>query len=213
MSKQAATEFEVKSGAKIPLFQPGKRGPKIFSASDMNNLVKVLNAFLNLKLIRGESDSFEISESNAILKLKSGDGTGGTTLSMFKLATPTAERQKVVEDDYVICRTWDGTTLGDTDVKVSKDYALRCSLTGETVMGVEYDYTYAADSEDASTYPQGKVRTVTDPDNFTEDQRVIRPWVPGEVIWAAKCSTGVTVDSVPVEWLEIKPCRQWAKIL
>lgn len=43
-------------------------------------------------------------------------------------------RVKSVQDDYITCRTWDGTTEGTTDVKVAKPYTLRKTpLHGKTL--------------------------------------------------------------------------------
>ena len=51
---------------------------------------------------------------------------------------------KSVEADYVVCRTWDGTTEGSVDVKVAKPPHLRHSLTSQVINGVTVSYgTYA----------------------------------------------------------------------
>jgi hypothetical protein len=200
-----------RKGAKIPRFQAGKDGPSAFSASDMNRLVDALNAWLNPKIVRGDKDDIKISDSNVLITLAQGEGTGEPQ-RMYKLATPTAERPTVVEDDYLICRTWDGTTLGTTDVKIAKQFKHRLSLTSETVLNETHNYTYAADSNDTSTYKQNKIRTVT-VGSETEEQRIVPPWCPGDIIFADIAeNTGVTVGDTELTLIDTSESRQWARI-
>lgn len=144
----------------------------------------------------------------------------GLSVRMLALAAPTGTRPAVVEDDYLVCRAFDGAGFeGSKDIYVAKQFKHRCSLVGETVLGTAYTYAYADDPSEPAP-KQNKIRTVTDPGSNTEQQRIVPPWCPGDVIYAVTCRTGVirTVSSgggdITVGLLLLDCCssRQWARI-
>lgn len=60
---------------------------------------------------------------------------GGATVQRFKITS-------ITNNDYLVCRTWDGTTLGGTDVNVAKPYQLRRNpFHNKTISGITYVYT------------------------------------------------------------------------
>jgi len=113
-------------------------------------------------------------------------------------AKVTRFRYKSMSGDYLVCRTWDGTTEGDTDVKVAKPYLLR-----ESTTRTGYTYNYTGD--------QARTSTKTS-DGSTEDQVIVPAYVEDDEIWATKADTGVTVGGVDVTYIDLNlDARAWAK--
>jgi hypothetical protein len=106
--------------------------------------------------------------------------------------------------DYVVARTWDGTTLGSTDIYIARPPNLRPSITSETIDGVAITYTWS----------NGNQRSATDGTN-TETQKVFPRYTTGtapfDIIFAASVAkTGVAaVDAQSTPWQEISPSRTW----
>lgn len=113
------------------------------------------------------------------------------------------------EDDYIVCHTWDGTTEGTDPINIAKQPELRCSLTSETILGTLHSYTYSADP---GGDPDNPIRH--DDDGVSpEDQRVVPPWAPGQVIYAISAETGVNdLSSNPIGLLEMSNSREWAAL-
>lgn len=108
-------------------------------------------------------------------------------------------RYKSMEDDHVVCRTWDGTNEGETDVKVAKPYLLRSSVTSRD--GITYTYT---DAENRTA----------DNGSATETQVIVPSYVADDLIFAARVARGVdvSVEDVPLLWLDLNvDGRAWAK--
>lgn len=148
---------------------------------------------------------------------------------------------RFVEDDYLVCREWDGTTLGTEDVYIAKPYKLRCSLASEEVYGLTHAYTYEPDPEEPyiafedggewdgeveADFDSGgvmfelrmnQVRTVDDGTD-SETQRVVPPWLRGDVIYAIEFDGGdtavgfVTDAGQPIEYIMISESRIWARV-
>jgi len=128
-----------------------------------------------------------------------GGGSGSGEVQMLRL--------KSVQDDYLTCRSWDGTTEGGTDIFVAKAYKNRCSLTSESVYGVAHNYTYANGPDsmnrkrDDSAFGYG-----------VETQRIIPPWCLNDVIFAIKVKkSGVQKDGTELTLLDIH-LRPWARV-
>jgi hypothetical protein len=75
-------------------------------------------------------------------------GGGSSSVQTLKL--------RFVEDDYLVCREWDGTTIGTEDIYVLKPEKLKCSIadspawiagTPDPTFGTQ-TYTYAQDSSE-----------------------------------------------------------------
>ena len=108
-------------------------------------------------------------------------------------------RFKSESNDYITCRTWDGTTEGTHDVLVAKppqlrhDYTLYAGLTGLTTTAV-----------DEVTATNGLV---------IESWKVTTSYVIDGDIWATTppSGTGVTASGNRVVWLdENRDGRVWA---
>jgi hypothetical protein len=230
--KKETSEFKLEVGAKLPEFQEGGEGPSVWSAETMNNFVKALNALLDPRISRGESDKVEISDSNITFQLSRSAEAGGL-VERFKI--------RFAENDFLICRTWDGSTIGATDIYVLKPEELQCSLASEAIYGVTTTYTYAADTAepymafgDGGTWPGETVgnygvgqplyqkrlnviRTVTR-SGVVEQQRVVKVWGKGQVIRAIECDGGLTTAgsvapaNQPITHLLLASNRNWARI-
>jgi hypothetical protein len=113
------------------------------------------------------------------------------------------------ENDYLVCCTWDGTTLGTDEVAIAKEYKHRISLTIETILGTDHNYTYTADP---GGDPDNPIRHDDDGSDI-EDQRIVPPWCPGDIIYADPADTGVTdVDGNAIDLLLRSDSRQWAAL-
>lgn len=119
----------------------------------------------------------------------SGQRTDNTTLG--KVSVPPRMRRgsplsiglfklKSVEDDYLVCREWDGENEGSDDIYIAKNPEIRCSLEAKEIYGVENTYTYEVDPADPDEL--NKIRTATD-GSTTEEQRVVPPWTLDELIY------------------------------
>lgn len=60
-------------------------------------------------------------------------GIGGVKLSLYRF--------KVMDEDFIVCRTWDGTNEGDKDILIAKPTKLRFSIDTETIDGIVGTYT------------------------------------------------------------------------
>jgi len=201
----AETQPSVRARMNLPFYKEGSEGPSLFSAKARNQEVALLRAYANPSIERGERDQVILADGNVKFVIAS-NAAGSGAVSMFKL--------KDVASDWLICHSWDGTTEGTTSVLVAKDAALRNSLASETILGVAHTYTYSAGPSEAwsagTDTRYNKTRTDND-GTLSEAQRVIRPYVENEIIFAASAPTGlVDGTGAAITLLEIKPWRQWA---
>jgi len=109
-----------------------------------------------------------------------------------------------VEDDHLVCHSWDGETAGNTDILVAKPYLLRRTpFDGGERDGVSYDYTSSIQ------------RTATK-DATTETQVIVPTYVADDVIYAARFTDGGT-DVVDDDYQRVSMIdmnvdgRAWAK--
>lgn len=116
----------------------------------------------------------------------------GTNVKLYKY--------KSMSGDYLTCRTWDGTTEGDTDIYIAKPYKLRRSIASETIDGTLVSYTYASDSE----------RTATDGTN-SETQKIVPRYLVDDLVWGITATTAVTKDNASLTILDMNiDGRAWA---
>ena len=125
---------------------------------------------------------------------------------------------KSLDDDFVTCHSWDGTTEGSTDVLVLKSPKLFVSLVSANVMDEGHSYSYEdnLDGDEINNITRTDTLTSGPRSGKTEDQRVEPPWVKDDEIFAISIDP-VTVTkaddtTVTVSWLMIAPWRQWAEI-
>lgn len=123
-----------------------------------------------------------------------GIGIGLTTL-----------RVKSVTGEYLVCRTWDGTNEGASDINVAKPFNARRPAT-ETIAGVVVNYTYTAGADALNGY-----RTAVGT-GINETQVVIPYWIADGLIAVAEIDySGVTVDGADLKLIEVS-ARCWAQI-
>lgn len=105
--------------------------------------------------------------------------------------TATLYRFKSMQGDYLVCRSWDGTNEGTTDVNIAKAYKHRHSIITETLRGVAV--TYSAWSL------TGQTRNATDGTN-PETQYMTPPFNVNDLVWAIPATTlvNITAGSPPV---------------
>jgi len=126
-------------------------------------------------------------------------------------------RLKNVRGDYLVCRSWNGTDEGTSDVFIAKEELHRESLSAETILGVGHTYVYAdGATESWAVGDSGAYNRIRTDDNgdTTESQRITPPWRENEVILAMPCNTGVTTieddGSASVRLHIIGRSCQWA---
>jgi hypothetical protein len=118
-----------------------------------------------------------------------------------------------------------GGPVAQRDIYVAKPAELRTSLKGEVILGTAHTFTYSdGPAEDWSVGNDTRFNLVRTDD---EDERVVKPYVEGELIHAISATTGLfrpkldahgdqVLDEhgnpifVAISLLEIKPSRQWA---
>jgi hypothetical protein len=126
-------------------------------------------------------------------------------------------RLKSVQADYLVCRTWDGTTEGDTDVYIAKEPKLRHSITSETIAGTTYYYTYpgtGAGEVDGDGAYLSRYRLAYSDSGHTSlvETCVVTPeWLPNDILFADLCThSGVEVSGDELT-LVMKHPRFWAR--
>lgn len=101
-------------------------------------------------------------------------GGGGSSIIPLKI--------DVIENDYLICNTWDGTTLGTTDIYVAKPYLLQ---------QISHNYPWI-DTSSLTTINDQTVTVEVMSVQFT--WQITPPYAEGEVIWA----TPTTLDDIAI---------------
>lgn len=126
-------------------------------------------------------------------------GGGGSQIATF--------RYKSMQDDYLVCRTWDWTTEGDTDVLIAKPYDLR--MTGWNGVTVVYPSEFSGSVSVLYTKVSSSHRTATSGSEI-EDQAIRPFYVPDKsVIFAMNAETGIS----EVGWIDLNvDARAFAKI-
>lgn len=152
------------------------------------------------------------SELNRAAKKVNGapDGNGANTRSTRHDGGIARLRVKSVQDDHLVCRTWDGTTEGTYDIKVAKPPTLRKTpYHGKTITFNGSALTFS--------YSNGFTRTVTK-GTSTETQIIVPAYTGtgagygGEEIYAEYCPTGLLIGGEVVGLVDKNiDGRQWAK--
>lgn len=142
---------------------------------------------LTVKLDRGPG--------GIVARAKPGRGGGSAGLKLHRF--------KSMGTDHLVCRTWDGTTEGSTDIKIAKPDKLRFSITAATIdtVALAYsDYDTSAQTRSAS-------------DGTSSETQVITPrYLVNDLIWAMTCTTLVTVTGTVLTLLDLNiSARAWAR--
>lgn len=103
-----------------------------------------------------------------------------------------------LDDDHLVCRTWDGDAEGDTDILVAKPWDLRRTpFDGLTVNGIAYTYDTA-------------IRREANDGETTEWQVITPDYYEDAEIYAAKGRTTVVIDETRLSRLSLDT-RAWAE--
>ena len=199
MSERTTAEVAVKNRMALPEFRAGKEGPSIFSAGTMNIMSRALKALTNPHVSWGEKDDAQITDGNFNITLSRASVMGGAIGLQFVL--------KSVQGDYVTAHAWDGFTEFSDNILIAKEYKARCSLTGETIFGVEHAYTYANGPDSLNV-----LRTNND-GTHSETEIIVPPWTLNERLYATQVVTDVpnTVAGGLIKLLMVGRSAQWAK--
>lgn len=155
----------------IPL--PLRKGRfSILNVGYVRRMVNAINAFINLKVqTDAEANELIIGDGSAILCLKAqATGTGGSS-------GPRLYRIKSVERNFLVCRTWDGTSEGATDAFIQRNWKLTWAVASETIRGVLWNYAY-----DNADYQH---RTATGSNGVVEEQYVTPDYLVNDLIYAS----------------------------
>ncbi len=141
-------------------------------------LRKLLRACIASRLLPGNGYFVKVTPTGTILEIRPGGGGS---------SKPQPHRFKSMGADHIVCRTWDGTTEGSTDVNIAKPPALWFSVASETLRGTPITYTAY------NTTNQSRTATRA---SGSETQLITRAYEVNDIIWAISCKTFVTVASV-----------------
>lgn len=166
------------------------------SAGIFRAIAELKRAVNSNRIVSGVGYTVRESTNGSVLEISSGGG-GGAVSSPMIIQTALA--------NYFVCRTWDGTTEGSTDILVAKSYNCR-QPASRIYLGVTYDYTYTAGADSVND------TRVSDNGTDTETQMVTPPYDDDMIIWAKRVSwSGVEVDDVDLKLMEDTE-RCWAKV-
>ncbi len=177
----------IRNGLTIPLFKAGESSPSVWSANDSNLLVKSLNALLNPFITRGKEDLAELSDGIFTIQIQ-------VASQLFQLVD--------VKDDYVV-----GYAPGLGNTVICKPHDLQCTMTSKMELGVLHSFEYSdgvvEDWGDGSQ-SYNKIRN-DDDGSVNENQVVVPPWCPNEIICAVPCEAG------DAHWYYVGPSRLWTR--
>jgi len=112
---------------------------------------------------------------------KPGKGGGGITISAYRFKR-IGDAEAI---DYIVCKSWDGTTEGETEINIALPFKMRASVTTEIIDGVTYNYSEW--DTDAQTRVSTNAADATD----TETQVITPRYIVDDLILAAPAFTGV----------------------
>jgi hypothetical protein len=205
-----------------------KNGAQILSRKIQQKVFDAINAARITRVIIPLTDGKKVLPSiEADIKRTP---LGGTTITFPPMLNPATgsgsgsasiQQFKIVSDggDYWNCKTWDGTTLGSSVVKVAKPLKIRCdagAIASETIYrggsGIVQSYTYAPQT--VSGVVAYYIRTVTVGGNVIENDVVEPDPLANDIIYAVNGFVTATPSSlVGVTYLDINADgRAWAEV-
>jgi hypothetical protein len=131
----------------------------------------------------------------AVVRLGNTQATAGLVQLRVKEVSST--------EDWLRCRSWDGTTEGTDDVYVARPYTMRRTpYDGQTIDGKTYSFLIQSGV---------LTRHIVFSDSSFERQKITPPYLVNDIIYATTTPTEVTVSGSPVALLDIN-CdgRAWA---
>ncbi|MDR3459544.1 MAG: hypothetical protein P4N60_19110 [Verrucomicrobiae bacterium] len=179
-------------------YTTGRIMPSYSAAGPPSSGTLATNAFY-----RTYSTYIDTSVNQMYLCTASGDKTSSVWAA---IGGGGAQQFKVQSDggDYWNCKTWDGTTLGGSIVKVAKPFKLRAgagAIGSETIRGVTYTYTYTAVVVSGTTVEY--TRTASGSDESTETDYVTPAVLVNAIIIGIGFSTATPSTLVGVNYIQI----------
>lgn len=178
------------------------KGRSAIQSKHANELVDCLNALGNITIQSGTENSIVYSDSNVVITVSGSpadETTASGTLQAYVVkSAPTLS-------NYLVCRTWDGSLQGGSDVIIAKPFDAR-QPASQTLGGVLYTYTYGeATLDEYNDYRE------SDDGSTVEVQLVTPVYYENCLIIAAQVTwSGVTYSGSDLKIMEISP-RCWAK--
>ena len=195
----------VANGMQLPDFGNGTGKANVWRASDMNRLVRVLNAILNIQVGPPTLGSAKFSDSNLVIQIDgaAGGGSGTLNLGWFQFQS--------MGTNYLVCYPWD--PVGQAIVSAT---ATNVALPPECDARVTAEIDPALSGSTAITYVytlSSQKRVATLPDTSTETQYITPPYLapasgkPGTILLAVSTTTNIAT----VTWQDLGISgRQWA---
>jgi hypothetical protein len=169
------------SGA-VAMDYPNPVTPNGFLASWLNRFRAAATAN---RLLSGPG--YKVRETAQGTTLDIEKGAGGSKIQTFKY--------KSMQGDYLVCRSWDGTTEGASDVYVGKATKLRHSITSETIDGTAYAYSaYSLTAQTRVSTPAG---------GAAENQIVVPRYLANDIIYAMAGRTFLAAVGTPPNTTQI----------
>jgi hypothetical protein len=180
--------------------QPFGKGRNAIQSKHANDLVDALNMLGKIQVVRGDKDAVLYAENGVIIQLSGSDSGSGSAGSRSCIMV------KSVAAEYIVGRTWDGTSEGATDVYVAKPFNAR-QPASEVIAGTTHTYTYSAGPDALNDYRE------SDDGSTTENQIVTPYWLVDGLIHVAAISySGVSdPDDQDIKLIEVS-ARCWAKV-
>ncbi len=144
-------------------------------------LRKLLRACIASRILPGSGYFVKTTATGTILEIRPGGGGS---------SKPQPHRFKSMGTDHLICRTWDGTNQGTTDVLIAKPPTLWFSVASKVLRGTTI--TYSAYSL------TGQSRTSTSASK-TETELITPSYETDDIIWAVSGKTFVSTGTPPTE--------------
>lgn len=186
---------------------PPDVGPGAFLTRWRHVIAGAVTSFLNLRVIitppNGSPVECEVKQTDLATLINI------PATAVASSSSGSVQQYKIVSDggDYWNAKTWDGTTLGSTVVKIAKPYKLRCgvgAITSEVIRGVTYSYTYTASGIEY-------YRTTTGSDGSSSVDYITPPALANDIIYALVFSTATPSSLAAVTLIDINADgRAWA---
>lgn len=133
-------------------------GPLTGSGLLTSWLNRLRQVVLSTRLLRGRGYKLKITPAGTFLEIDPGTSSGLQPHVFVSM-----------DDDFIVCHTWDGTTAGTKDVLIAKPPELQFSIRQETIENELVQYT---------NYDQkAQTRHATSP-TFGEDQEITPLYLP-----------------------------------
>lgn len=165
------------------------------------------------RLVSGPGIRIRRSTTGTVIEaiaLGGGGRSAAAALTMYKIRT--------LQNDYVVARTWDGTTRGETDTNIAKPPNFRLTFTEERIDGFRIRYSYqdsnnrtandGTNSEAQVCFPRYIVDDATYNSDGTIDTAGVLTFE--HIIYAMQVENGTGVSAAS-DWIEVKPARVWAR--